>query len=281
MALGFYHVYTIKAEFWIDWRTSLLIYDSYGSPDLDVYYDLSNPNTPIFTRVITGQLLNETVQQVWNFSSYPENKTNLQPLPPQNLTIENFAGHPKITWQHGISIDYLTGYEILRTHSYSYNPNPEGSYTIGTVDKYTTSYTDNSLNIGLGGYAYYKVRAINGNRYSSLSNFVSIQVIPAKINVIDSLKNKTDHVIDAQLYQNYPNPSNPSTRIKFYLPKNEFGSLKVYDLVGREVAVLVNGFISEGFHEIDFNTSGLATGIYIYQLTTSKKLLTNKLMVLK
>ena len=68
------------------------------------------------------------------------------------------------------------------------------------------------------------------------------------------------------LTQNYPNPFNPSTTINFALPNNEFVTLKVYNILGSEVATLVNQELTAGSYEFDFNASNLASGIYFYEL---------------
>lgn len=78
--------------------------------------------------------------------------------------------------------------------------------------------------------------------------------------------------------QNYPNPFNPSTEIEFVIPKSSFVSLRVYDLLGKEVAQLVNEQMTAGKHSINFNATGLTSGVYIYKLndgihTSSKKML--------
>jgi hypothetical protein len=66
--------------------------------------------------------------------------------------------------------------------------------------------------------------------------------------------------------QNYPNPFNPSTAIRFQLPVGSFIAMKVYDVLGREVATLVNEYKSAGKYEVVFNTSDLSSGIYFYGL---------------
>ena len=71
------------------------------------------------------------------------------------------------------------------------------------------------------------------------------------------------------LLQNYPNPFNPNTVISYQLAVNSRVQLKVYDMLGREVAELVNGRMTAGYHETNFDGSGLSSGIYFYQLTTS------------
>ncbi len=70
------------------------------------------------------------------------------------------------------------------------------------------------------------------------------------------------------LQQNYPNPFNPSTVIKFSIPKDAFVSLKIYDVLGREVGTLINQVIPEGNHEVHFDGKNLASGMYIYKLSS-------------
>ena len=83
------------------------------------------------------------------------------------------------------------------------------------------------------------------------------------------------------LNQSYPNPSNPSTRIGFSVPVRSPVSLKVYDLLGREVAVLVSDLLEPGSYEKTFNGVGLASGVYFYRLEAGKFVQTRKLMLQK
>jgi hypothetical protein len=92
------------------------------------------------------------------------------------------------------------------------------------------------------------------------------------------------------LSQNYPNPFNPSTKIKYTIPLNAKGqtskvTLKVYDLLGNEIAILVNEEKSAGIYEVEFNpASGIgnpASGIYFYQLKAGDYLETKKMIFMK
>jgi hypothetical protein len=83
------------------------------------------------------------------------------------------------------------------------------------------------------------------------------------------------------LLQNYPNPFNPSTTIKFELPKSSHVSLTVYDMVGREVSLLVNGRRDAGVYEVEFDGSNLASGVYFYRLHAGDFVQTRKLTLLR
>jgi hypothetical protein len=83
------------------------------------------------------------------------------------------------------------------------------------------------------------------------------------------------------LGQNYPNPFNPSTNIEFALPEQSVVSLKVYNLLGREISTLVSGRMNAGNHKIEFNASGLSTGLYFYRIKAGSFMQTKKMMLIK
>jgi hypothetical protein len=84
------------------------------------------------------------------------------------------------------------------------------------------------------------------------------------------------------LGQNYPNPFNPETRIRFELPKNSIVTLKVYDVVGKLVAVLANNEnVTAGIKEVNFNASNLASGIYYYTIKADNFVETKKMVLVK
>jgi hypothetical protein len=84
-----------------------------------------------------------------------------------------------------------------------------------------------------------------------------------------------------KLYQNYPNPFNPTTNIKFALEFEGMTSLIVFDLLGREVATIINKNMKAGYHEVKFDHVNLASGIYIYKLTSGNFSSVKKMMFLK
>lgn len=83
------------------------------------------------------------------------------------------------------------------------------------------------------------------------------------------------------LQQNYPNPFNPATKINFSLPKNSFVNLRVYNTLGREVAILVNEKLSAGSYAYDFNGEKLSSGVYYYKLETENFSETKKMVLIK
>jgi len=84
-----------------------------------------------------------------------------------------------------------------------------------------------------------------------------------------------------ELSQNYPNPFNPTTNIKYSIPEASNVTLKVYDILGKEVATLVNEFQNANSYKVDFNASSLSTGVYIYKLEAGNFSITKKMLLLK
>jgi hypothetical protein len=85
-----------------------------------------------------------------------------------------------------------------------------------------------------------------------------------------------------ELYQNYPNPFNPVTAIKFDLPRTSQVTLKIYNILGEEVATLVSAFLPSGAYKYDWNASGIASGVYLYRLQAGDGFIqTKKLMLIR
>jgi hypothetical protein len=83
------------------------------------------------------------------------------------------------------------------------------------------------------------------------------------------------------LNQNFPNPFNPSTSITYFVPKESFVTIKIYDFLGREVKTLVNNFLSTGSYEILFDASDLTSGTYFYTMIAENYSNTKKMIILK
>ena len=83
------------------------------------------------------------------------------------------------------------------------------------------------------------------------------------------------------LERNYPNPFNPSTTIRFELPRSSEVRMGVFDMLGREVSVLVNERKDAGVHEVKFDGSRLASGVYFYRLRAGDFVQTRKLILVR
>ena len=129
------------------------------------------------------------------------------------------------------------------------------------LDIIPTNHIDLSL-LGIDPFS------IPGLKTEIISNIVSVNETPNIPNTIT-------------LYQNYPNPFNPSTTIKYQIPNAGLVTLKVYDLLGNEVATLVNKEKPVGTYEIGFSASGLSSGIYFYKLQSGNFTETKKMILIK
>jgi hypothetical protein len=83
------------------------------------------------------------------------------------------------------------------------------------------------------------------------------------------------------LQQNYPNPFNPSTDISYTIAKAGNVTLKVYNMLGQDVATLVNGYQAANTYSVKFNASGLSSGVYVYELRSGSSAITKKMVLMK
>jgi Secretion system C-terminal sorting domain len=119
---------------------------------------------------------------------------------------------------------------------------------------------------------------LNGQNTDDQWNFAADKII--QVGAITSI-NEKENIFTYKLEQNFPNPFNPSTKIRYYIPNRQFVSLKVYDLVGNEIVTLVNEETNAGSHEVIFNAKNIASGIYFYTLNTGNFSATKKFLLLK
>jgi predicted extracellular nuclease len=124
--------------------------------------------------------------------------------------------------------------------------------------------------------------ALTGILYYSFSNY---KLIPRKdddfFNYSVDVEDDVNSVYDYKLVQNYPNPFNPSTKIDYSLKSEGLVTLKIYNILGQEVAVLVNTIQTAGTHSINFDAGRLASGIYLYKLDSNGFTQTKKMMLIK
>ncbi len=97
----------------------------------------------------------------------------------------------------------------------------------------------------------------------------------------DELALEAGREYSLKLIQNYPNPFNPSTTIRFSIPEQSHVTLAIYDLLGREMAVLINDELAAGTYQQVFDASHLSSGVYLYQLRAGERIETKRLMLVK
>lgn len=123
----------------------------------------------------------------------------------------------------------------------------------------------------------------DGQEYSGTIYLDNLRIsYPAESEGAVSTEEINEIPVQVKLNQNYPNPFNPTTKISFTLPKAMNVSLNVYDVLGREVASLMDRRRQQaGEHAVSFDASKLSSGMYIYQLSTNDQMLTRKMMLIK
>jgi hypothetical protein len=156
----------------------------------------------------------------------------------------------------------LINSQLLTLNSWTKIGFVEGNGTNNSAHSY--SYTD--ANVSSGTYGY-RLKQIDNNGTYKYSSEAEITVAVRKV---------------IALNQNYPNPFNPTTTITFTLAQDGFTTLKIYDVLGREVTTLVNGEMKSGVvNTVNFNASNLSSGVYFSRLESSGNVQVKTLMLLK
>jgi hypothetical protein len=206
----------------------------------------------------------------------------LHPLPVElvSFTAEVSGNNVTLNWSTASEVNNK-GFEIQRLQDY-----PNGTLrdkitrlqdwkVIRFVEGHGTTtetkfYSFTDENLPPGNYQY-RLKQIDFDGTFEYSDIIEAEVLtPGKF----------------ALYQNYPNPFNPNTIIRFEIPgqarnDNILITLKVFDLLGREVATLIDEERPAGYYEIDFDASGLASGVYMYQLRAGHHIEVNKMVLTK
>ncbi len=202
------------------------------------------------------------VMWTWGSLNYRYRQYDANPLTPANFASTTYNNHPKLIWTANSEPD-LNYYEIWR--QFVYDPkHPESWILISTTTQ--ANFVDNDVVIGNGsaGDALYKIRAKDiNNHLSGYTNTISFDFQDLQKQAYSS----SDEIKDFSISQNYPNPFNPSTKITYALPEDAIVQIKIYDMLGTEVADLVNETKPAGVYETTFDASNLSSGIYIYRIT--------------
>lgn len=143
-------------------------------------------------------------------------------------------------------------------------------------------YRDSIINFG-GNNIHYWVRVEFSNQAGTVSILPSVTPGGVQIMILTDIEDDNNGLLPNhfELVQNYPNPFNPSTTIEFALPRAGHVSLKVYNVVGQEVAVLVDAHKSAGNYSIEFGSENFPSGVYFYKLVHQEGSETRKMMLVK
>ncbi|MBA4317169.1 MAG: hypothetical protein C0412_02105 [Flavobacterium sp.] len=135
------------------------------------------------------------------------------------------------------------------------------------IDVYPTQI---KKGIGVTSYSYGSFSGLSG----AIINGVTLGILTS---IIDSKTIPNDY----KVYQNYPNPFNPITNIKYRIPISSKVDIVIYNSLGQKIKTLVNAFLNKGEYEVQFDGSGLPSGVYYYQLKTNDYYCVNKMLLIK
>ena len=201
----------------------------------------------------------------------------------QNIPWNCYGSCIKVLNNNKIILSYMRGYSLLIAHAYvdiidsSGNIFNEKEFRISDYTEFNQilPVNDGYLFVGNSDYYYwintYVVKTDLILNYPPIGINETIELLPYQIT----------------LSQNFPNPFNPITKIKFSIPQNKsvnqlmFVSLKIYDILGRELVTLVNSYLKPGNYESEWDANNFASGIYFYKLQAGDITLTKKMTLIK
>lgn len=253
----------------------------------DIFSPWSNPSSKVnnSNTDISIQIFSKNGNYITVKIFYTNNSAlELPPSKPQFLRTSTDNNFVVLNWEPNIEPDmYPNGkYKIYR--GFTSNNQPPLNYSlVSTINAFVngipiSSWIDEDVFAGTGSNKlFYRITAIDNN---------NLQSVPSDWDWVywdKQLQKENNHYgnLDYKLYQNYPNPFNPVTNIKYELKENSFVELKIFDVLGNELATLVNQYMPAGSHTINFNASGLPSGIYIYKIIASDFTDVKKLIIIK
>ena len=196
---------------------------------------------------------------------------DLAPGPPVNLTAVLDSNQVLLSWNRNTEADF-SHYNLYRDTTEGFIIDSTKLISTQTDTFYIQTIPKAEINL------YYKLTAVDSQGNESVpSEEAHIE--------ITSTKERPVTISSYQLYQNYPNPFNPATTINYQIPKTGFVTLKVYDILRKEIATLVNEQKTQGRYSVNFDASsaagGLASGVYIYQIRANDYVSSKKMLLLK
>ncbi|MBN8707271.1 MAG: T9SS type A sorting domain-containing protein [Bacteroidetes bacterium] len=214
-----------------------------------------------------------SISTVWEESTLPVELSS--------FTVSASGKNALLKWETTTETNNA-GFEILKSEDVTLSANEvsvskgrsqkSGWKTIGfvngkgtTTEKQTYSFSDPSPVTGNLSPVFYQLKQVDTDGKTSLSQILSFIATPVSFEVAG----------------NYPNPFNPSTVIKFNLPEVSTVVVKVHNIIGQEIATLVNGKMDAGVKEVRFDAKGLSSGIYFYSVSANGKTFTKSMTLMK
>lgn len=221
-------------------------------------------------------------QTVNSHITYTANYSGVACADPMNIHFTSTDGNPIIVAWTEHPDPNVTQYQIWR------KVKGGSASAIGAVNRGTTSFTDvmylqnnynGTINLSYTVKAYYEPSSTwnDPGYYSITGDYQGFE--KNKNNTISM--NLAKEIPTEYKLENYPNPFNPTTVINYQLPKDGYVKLKVYDMLGREIATLVNENQNAGYYKVNFDASRLTSGVYIYTINANNFFLSKKMLLMK
>ncbi|MFA7418560.1 MAG: YCF48-related protein [Melioribacteraceae bacterium] len=204
-----------------------------------------------------------------DLSAQPPIVVNSVIKPPTNLAYKLIAYNTiQLNWEDNSEVEEGFVLEAKHDTSSTYKEVIKLNKNLTSFNVYNFIYNRNYR---------FRLKAFNSNTTSDESNVLEIKLQPTDAEELGFLPT------EFALYQNYPNPFNPSTTINYHLPTASQVSIKVYDMLGREVVVLVNDYQNPGLYSIEMNSKyyNLVSGMYFYRIRAGVFSETKKMVLLK
>lgn len=215
----------------------------------------------------------------WHIPAYAEFQTLASAVNNQGNALKA-VGQGDAFW--GGAGTNTSGFSALLAgdHNYYGNFNNLGYYTsFWSSIEYSTNYGRKKAYTMELDFMYNRIFLTNN--YILFEDGYSIRCVRGETGTAVEDNDKNGLSTKYILSQNYPNPFNPTTTINYSIPKESFVTIKIYDVVGKEVAVIVNENKSAGSYSIEFDASKLVSGIYFYRMQTGNFIETKKLILIK
>ena len=250
------------ASFWNNGYGAILLIEEYYGGDFNAYYHSVNDKIQYYNQPYYHKMSKLAYGTVATLAQL----TDIVPVEMITFTASVHNSKVQLIWSTATELNNM-GFEIQRS------VNAEDDFaTVGFVDGRGSSteinyysYSDNPQVSGIN-KIYYRLKQVDFDGAFSYSSVVNVNYdVPSEF----------------VLSQNYPNPFNPTTIISYFVPKESFVSIKIYDFLGRELKTLVSETKSIGSYELSLDATNLPSGTYFYSMTADGFSKTNKMIVIK
>lgn len=257
----------------LNWSEKTYIYGSDSDPNKPELFSFGYTSNDLFV-----------IWKEYSLSNVKFRQYDAAPLAPTNLTVTTSPdNHPKLQWARNNEADIVT-YKV-----YKYKYSEQGWYALANVNSSLDYFIDSTEKVTSGPvqaketYVYYKITAVDYKPYESpFSNTVNIRVYGYPMEKINP-----ENIKDFYLENNYPNPFNPETKIRFSIPSKIKSSvnvrLNIYNSLGQHIGEIINDYYDSGIYEVTINSDKLfmQSGVYYYEFRAGEFSSIKKMVLIK